>query len=62
MVGSGGGVGGVAAFIGPEGDFTAEEAAELRGAGVQPVGFGALVLRMETAVVYAVSVLKEMYL
>jgi 16S rRNA U1498 N3-methylase RsmE len=26
------------------------------------VGFGALVLRMETAVVYAVSVLKEMCL
>ncbi len=62
VVGSGGGVGGVAAFIGPEGDFTAEEGVELRGAGVQPVGFGSLVLRMETAVVYAVSVLKEMCL
>ncbi len=54
--------GGVAGVIGPEGDFTAEEASDLRGAGVQPVGFGSLVLRMETAVVYAVSVLKEMCL
>ncbi len=56
------GHGAVAVFIGPEGDFTAEEASDLRCAGVQPVGFGPLVLRMETAVVYAVSVLREMCL
>lgn len=62
VMGSGSGVGGVAVFIGPEGDFTVEEGVELRRAGVQPVGFGALVLRMETAVVYAVSVLKELWL
>ena len=51
--------GGVAVFIGPEGDFTTEECEMLRAAGVVPVGFGALVLRMETAVMFAVSVLKE---
>lgn len=52
----------VAVFIGPEGDFTPEEGLALRTAGVQPVGFGSLVLRMETAVAYAASVLQELCL
>ena len=48
--------GGVAAFVGPEGDFTPEELAELLKLG-RPVTFGPTVLRAETAAIFAVSVL-----
>ncbi|HOW42698.1 MAG TPA: RsmE family RNA methyltransferase [Candidatus Omnitrophota bacterium] len=43
--------------IGPEGDFTPEEVERALQAGFQPVSFGTQVLRVETAAVYAASVL-----
>ncbi len=44
-------------WIGPEGDFTAPELAAIRAIGAQPITLGPLVLRAETAALYAVSVL-----
>jgi 16S rRNA (uracil1498-N3)-methyltransferase len=41
----------VAAAVGPEGGFTAEEVAEARAAGWRPVGLGPRVLRVETAAI-----------
>lgn len=50
---------GMAVFIGPEGDFTPEETALLRGAGMAPVTFGTRVLRVETAALTAVCLLNH---
>ncbi len=47
---------GIAVFVGPEGDFTPEELAELVKLG-RPVTFGPTVLRAETAAIFAVGVL-----
>jgi 16S rRNA (uracil1498-N3)-methyltransferase len=44
-------------WIGPEGDFTAEEVAEITAAGALPITLGKLVLRVETATTYCLSVL-----
>lgn len=41
----------VAAWVGPEGDFTAQEIAALVSNGVQPITLGRLVLRCDTAAV-----------
>ena len=46
-----------AAWIGPEGDFTAEELKAIEKAGARPVTFGDLVLRVETAAIYCLSIL-----
>ncbi|GAB5558956.1 MAG: 16S rRNA (uracil(1498)-N(3))-methyltransferase [Synoicihabitans sp.] len=43
--------------IGPEGDFTPSEMNVAQSAGFQPITLGPLVLRCETAAVYALSVL-----
>lgn len=43
--------------IGPEGDFTPAELADARSAGFQPLSLGPLVLRSETAAIYALSIL-----
>lgn len=43
--------------IGPEGDFTPSEMSIAQSAGFQPITLGPLVLRCETAAVYALSVL-----
>ena len=48
----------VAMFIGPEGDFSAAEVAALLAAGVQPVTFGPVVLRVETAALFILSALQ----
>ena len=48
----------IAFLIGPEGDFSREEHAAIRHAGARPVSFGGLVLRTETAALYALSALK----
>ena len=45
-------------FIGPEGDFSAAEVAALLAAGVQPVTFGPIVLRVETAAIFILSALQ----
>jgi 16S rRNA (uracil1498-N3)-methyltransferase len=47
----------VAWMIGPEGDFTTAEMAIARNAGFEPVSLGPLVLRCETAAIFALSVL-----
>ena len=44
-------------FVGPEGDFTAQELEQLRGAGTTFVSLGENVLRAETAAVYGLCVL-----
>jgi 16S rRNA (uracil1498-N3)-methyltransferase len=44
-------------LIGPEGDFSQAEINQAIGAGFEPVTLGPLVLRCETAAVYAISVL-----
>ena len=46
-----------AAWIGPEGDFTVNELKAIEKAGAQPVTFGNLVLRVETAAIYCLSIL-----
>jgi 16S rRNA (uracil1498-N3)-methyltransferase len=45
--------------IGPEGDFTPAEYAAARASGFAPMTLGPLVLRVETAALYAVSVLSH---
>jgi len=44
-------------WVGPEGDFTAEEVAAITSAGALPITLGNLVLRVETAATYCVSIL-----
>ncbi len=46
----------LAFWVGPEGDFTPGELDAIRASGVKPVSFGPLVLRCETAALYALSV------
>jgi 16S rRNA (uracil1498-N3)-methyltransferase len=47
----------VAVWIGPEGDFTLEELHTIQSSGAQPISLGNLVLRVETAVIYCLSIL-----
>lgn len=44
-------------LIGPEGDFTPAELAAAKSAGCRPLSLGPLVLRAETAALYALSIL-----
>lgn len=44
-------------LVGPEGDFTPAELSQAKSAGFEPITLGPLVLRCETAAVYALSVL-----
>jgi 16S rRNA (uracil1498-N3)-methyltransferase len=50
-------LGTVLLLIGPEGDFTPAELAQARSAGCVPLSLGPLVLRAETAALYALSIL-----
>ena len=47
----------VGIWIGPEGDFTPDELQEIQDSGAQPISLGRLVLRVETAMVYCLSIL-----
>jgi len=47
----------VAVWIGPEGDFTPDELKTIQASGAQPVSLGPLVLRVETAAIYCLSIL-----
>ena len=47
----------VGVWIGPEGDFTLDELKAIQESGAAPVSLGKLVLRVETAAVYCLSVL-----
>jgi 16S rRNA (uracil1498-N3)-methyltransferase len=44
-------------WIGPEGDFTPEEVAAVQATGALPISLGPLVLRVETAATYCLSIL-----
>src|SRR5262249_30495104 len=44
-------------LVGPEGDFTPAELALARGHGCQPITLGPIILRVETAAIYCLSVL-----
>jgi 16S rRNA (uracil1498-N3)-methyltransferase len=44
-------------LVGPEGDFTPAELSRATSCGFEPITLGPLVLRCETAAVYAISVL-----
>ena len=46
-------------LIGPEGDFTTAEISLARSCGFEPITLGPLVLRCETAAVYALSILSH---
>jgi 16S rRNA (uracil1498-N3)-methyltransferase len=44
-------------WIGPEGDFTLDELKTIQNSGAQPISLGRLVLRVETAAIYCLSIL-----
>jgi 16S rRNA (uracil1498-N3)-methyltransferase len=46
-----------AVWIGPEGDLTADELTAIQNFGAQPISLGRLVLRVETAAIYCLSML-----
>ena len=46
-------------WIGPEGDFTLDELKAIQNAGAQPISLGNLVLRVETAAIYCLSILNH---
>lgn len=48
---------GAGVWIGPEGDFTLDELKAIQDSGAAPISLGKLVLRVETAAVYCLSVL-----
>jgi 16S rRNA (uracil1498-N3)-methyltransferase len=52
----------IAVIIGPEGDLTPNEIEQALAAGALPVSFGELTLRVETAAIYAASVLAYEFL
>jgi 16S rRNA (uracil1498-N3)-methyltransferase len=47
----------VGVWIGPEGDFTLDELKLIQDSGAQPISLGNLVLRVETAAIYCLSIL-----
>jgi 16S rRNA (uracil1498-N3)-methyltransferase len=47
----------VGIWIGPEGDFTLDELQAIQNSGAQPISLGNLVLRVETAAIYCLSIL-----
>jgi len=47
----------VGVWIGPEGDFTPDELKAIQNSGAQPISLGRLVLRVETAAIYCLSIL-----
>jgi len=49
----------VAAWIGPEGDFSAAELDSIRASGACPITLGPLVLRSETAALYTLAVINH---
>ena len=47
----------VGIWVGPEGDFTLDELKAIQNSGAQPISLGRLVLRVETAAIYCLSIL-----
>ena len=46
----------IGVWIGPEGDFTSDELKTIQASGAQPISLGPLVLRVETAAIYCLSI------
>jgi 16S rRNA (uracil1498-N3)-methyltransferase len=44
-------------WVGPEGDFTLDELKAIQNSGAQPISLGRLILRVETAAIYCLSIL-----
>ena len=51
--------GSIGLLIGPEGDFTPEEYAQAYSAGFQPMSFGNIIMRVETASIYGLSIIQH---
>jgi len=51
--------GNIALLVGPEGDFSPEEYIAAYGAEFQPISFGNIVMRVETAAIYGLSILQH---
>lgn len=51
--------GSVAFLVGPEGDFSPNEYQAAYDAGFQPISFGGIVMRVETATLYGLSILQH---
>lgn len=49
----------VCVWVGPEGDFTVDEVSTIQSAGALPITLGRLVLRVETAATYCLSILNH---
>ena len=49
----------VCVWVGPEGDFTVDEVRAVEASGAKPISLGRLVLRVETAATYCLSVLNH---
>ncbi len=49
----------VAFLVGPEGDFSADEYVAAYEAGFQPISFGDIIMRVETATIYGISILQH---
>lgn len=47
----------VAIWVGPEGDFSPDELKMIEASGARPISLGSLVLRVETAAIYCLSIL-----
>jgi 16S rRNA (uracil1498-N3)-methyltransferase len=52
----------IAFFVGPEGGFTGEEVEKMVAAGVMPLNLGPHVLRLETAAIAGIAVLRRIFL
>lgn len=52
--------GDISVFVGPEGDFSPQEMGRIVGWGARPISLGRIVLRVETAAMYCLSVLASM--
>ncbi len=51
--------GSIALLIGPEGDFSPDEYTQAYNAGFQPISFGGIIMRVETASIYGLSVIQH---
>lgn len=51
--------GNISLLVGPEGDFSPEEYQSAYDAGFQPISFGSIVMRVETATLYGLSIIQH---
>jgi 16S rRNA (uracil1498-N3)-methyltransferase len=51
--------GNIALLVGPEGDFSPDEYQAAYNAGFQPISFGPIIMRVETATLYGLSILQH---